>query len=328
MKRFLVITLALVAGALATSAQDGNPSELLREIDRLTERLRKRADAADKVRSIDAVPVLRIYDVGDLCARVENRVLRFPNVLPTGYDEPELREIEPRAAVEVDQLIEMIRLGVEPDSWDTIESASIEPKNDRLFVHTLPRVHRGIERMLAWRREAVQKVAVQIVAVAVGANDVARLANERHALPPALANELQARGVLGSVSFSGRSGQEFAGRNGRTIRYVRGYDPEIAQAAKIGDPQVQELFLGLAAEVIACVDKSSGGAVVHARISMTSMDGDIPVHETEHGPLELPRMKLTRSASAFWVPLGRTVIVGGGTADGRNVVFLLTVRAR
>ncbi len=327
MRRFLVITLALAAGALVVTGQDGDASKLMREIEQLTKRLRTKADAA-KVRSIDAVPVLRLYDVADIVATVRHRTIEFSNLAPSGYEKPEQRETEELPAMAIDSLIEMIRQGVEPATWDSIEGASIEPKGGRLFVQNLPRVHKKTGRLLAWQRSNVRRVTVEVAAVALNDADRSRVAAVRRDLPPALARELLSRNVLARLSFVGRSGQTLAGRSGRTVRYVAQYNPEIAQASSIGDPITHDLFLGLAAEMTACVDRNTGGAIVHTRISLTSADQNFPVQKTEHGPLELPRMELTRSISAFWMPLDRTVVAGGGTIDNKTVVFLVTVRRR
>jgi len=329
MKRFVVITLALVAGGLVSSAQDGDASELRREIERLTEKLRRRADAARGARAIDAVPTMRMYDVSDLTERHRDRTLAdLPNLRPSKYQPPEPRELsEPQPIVEIDALIEMMRIGVEPESWDTIEGAYIEPRNNRLLIKTLPRIHAKIERFLAWRRGAVRRVAVEVAAVALEEGDRARVDAARRELPPALARELLSRGVLASLSFAGLSGQQLADRNGRTLRFVQDYDVEIAQGADIGDPITREVFLGLAAEVVACLS-GDDHALVHARIGLTTLDGEIATQPTQHGPLELPRIDLTRTSSNFAVPLGRTVVAGGGTIDGRSVVFLVTVRQR
>ncbi len=324
--RVLVILLALFAGSLVVSGQDGESTKLLREIEQLTERLRRKADATH-ARSRKGTPVLRIYDVSDLVGTVGDAVAQFPDLPPSKYMPPESPEPdEPVADIEIDELAGLIRQGIEPESWDAVERASIQPVWPRLFIRNLPRVHQKVERLLAWKRSTVRRISVEVAAVAVSDSMRARVDAVQRDLPPTLARELLSGDVLGRFAAVGRSTQQFAGKNGRNVRYLHDYDVEIAEGAATGDPYTHDLFLGLAAQIRACIDETSNGALVYARLSLTSANEDFAVRQTEHGPLELPHMKLTRSVSTFWVPLGRTVIAGGGNLDGRSVVFLVTVR--
>ncbi|MEE8104237.1 MAG: hypothetical protein V3T86_01735 [Planctomycetota bacterium] len=97
-----------------------------------------------------AKPVLRFYDVKDLVAKIQDFPGQEINLVPSKYQPPEEEEPEePVSPFEVDQLIEVIQLTVDPPSWDTIEGASIEPKNNVLVIRTTPEVHAKIGALLS-----------------------------------------------------------------------------------------------------------------------------------------------------------------------------------
>ncbi|MCZ6787398.1 MAG: hypothetical protein O7E54_09565, partial [Planctomycetota bacterium] len=97
-----------------------------------------------------AAPVLRFYDVKDLVAKIQDFPGQDVNLIPSKYQPPEEEEPEdPVSPFEIDQLIEVIQTTVEPESWDAIEGAEIQPKNNVLVIRTIPEVHRKIAKLLA-----------------------------------------------------------------------------------------------------------------------------------------------------------------------------------
>ncbi|MHC4547210.1 MAG: hypothetical protein ACYTEZ_00400 [Planctomycetota bacterium] len=94
-------------------------------------------------------PVLQFYDVKDLVAKISDFPGQEINLVPSKYQPPEEEEeLEPVSPFEVDALIEVIKTTVEPESWDTIEGADIQPKNNVLVVTTTPEIHQKIGRFL------------------------------------------------------------------------------------------------------------------------------------------------------------------------------------
>jgi len=94
-------------------------------------------------------PVLQFYDVKDLVAKISDFPGQEINLVPSKYQPPEeMEELEPTSPFEVDALIEVIKQTVEPESWDTIEGADIQPKNNVLVVRTTQEVHGKIGRFL------------------------------------------------------------------------------------------------------------------------------------------------------------------------------------
>ncbi|MHC4934232.1 MAG: tetratricopeptide repeat protein, partial [Planctomycetota bacterium] len=103
----------------------------------------------DKEEALDK-PVLQFYDVKDLVAKISDFPGQEINLVPSKYQPPEVddEELEPTSPFEVDSLIEVIRQTIEPESWDTIEGANIEPKNNVLVVTTTPEIHQKIGSFL------------------------------------------------------------------------------------------------------------------------------------------------------------------------------------
>jgi len=96
-------------------------------------------------------PVLQFYDVKDLVAKITDFPGQEINLVPSKYQPPEPTDLdaEPGSAFEVDTLMDVIRTTIAPDSWDTIDGANIEPKNNVLVVTTTPEIHRQIGSFLS-----------------------------------------------------------------------------------------------------------------------------------------------------------------------------------
>ncbi len=94
-------------------------------------------------------PVLQFYDVKDLVTKISDFPGRDINLVPSKYQPPEEdTDIEPQQAFEVDQLIDVIKQTIDPESWEKIEGASIENKNNVLVVRTTPEVHQKMGQLL------------------------------------------------------------------------------------------------------------------------------------------------------------------------------------
>ena len=326
-RSILVFLAALTLGALTVSGQENSRDELLDRIRELTEQLKKRADQ----RGPDDVagrPVLRIYEMGDLVLPARNALPEVrSDLIPSKFKHGEPREeTEPCAPFEVDFFIDIMRQVIEPETWDSVEGADIQVKNNRLFINNLPRVHKKITPFLAaMRRAADRNLRVEILAVPMEKGDTALLRNRPRELTDAEANALLDREPLASATLRCRSGQEVSQRVGREVSYLQDYDVEIAQEATIGDPIRQSVLEGLAVFAHAMLDDSAAGARLDLRLDRTSLERPVRRVDTEHGPLELPSMELTRVRTSLWAPLGKTIVVGGSTAGEKPCLFLARV---
>jgi len=329
MKRFCIFVAAFALGSLAVVGQEEeDPNRALKEqIDQLIARFETRLEEhrGDAERSV----AMASFEISDLCSPVRDQGLVPGGLFRSNAETVETPDYEPRVTYETDLIIELVRQLVSPASWDNIEGADIQPRNTGMLVRNVPVVLRQIPLLLDELRAFLDaQVAVDIVAVAP-TEAVAALVRERpRELTPEEAQQLLATAKhLGGVHLVAFDGQQVVQRNGETCRYVADYDVTVAEGAAMGCPVQAEAFQGCTAPVRACLARGGQGAVLHCFLELTRLGEPVRRVETVHGPLELPELGVTRLMSSLWVPLGRTVVLGGGaTADGEGCLFLATAR--
>ena len=193
-------------------------------------------------------------------------------------------------------------------------------------MNTVPQVHERIAaRLNEFRAFIAPHVVVDVVAVRVDPEQAALLARFPRDLGTDAANRLMAGEWLGNLSAVCIDGQQVVRREGTLRAYLQDWDVEIAQKSSIGDPIRRAVFDGCTIEMRAILDRDRGGASLHYRLERTEFGDTIRRVPTEHGPLELPTMDVTRLNASCWVPLDRTVVLGGVTS-GDSCVFLATAR--
>ena len=328
MRATIIFCLAIALGALTVSGQGaGEENDLKRRIRALSEELKQRADARAPKPGAVGRPVLRFHEIGDLVMAHWASAGDSVNLLPSNYKAPEQPELaEPHVPFPEDVLIELIRQTIEPATWEEIEGVDIQASLNRLIVKQIPRVQRKIDALLtALRTAADRQMRVRFVAVPVTAADQALLDRRTRELSAAEAKELLSREPLGVSETICRSALRLSERVGRRVSYLQDYDVEIAQEATIGDPIRHEAFSGMAVELIALLDEAGNGARIDFDLARTALAEPIRRVDTEHGPLELPDLEMTRVQGAMWVPLGKTSIVGGSTSGAKPCLFLVTV---
>jgi len=328
MRETIVFLLALGLGALTVSGQENEGDELRRRIRQLTEELRKRADRGAPEDRI-ARPVVAMYDVSDLAMLVTHaRVWNDLFLVPSKYTPPEpCEELESAPPFEVDAIVDLMRAVVDPQTWDSVDGAEISVRGDRLLVRNVPRVHRKIPAFLkTLRRAADRQLRVEFIAIEATGDDAALVLNRPRELTEEEEKRLLERDALASITLHARSGQAVRQRMGREVSYLQDYDVEIAQEAAIGDPIRLSVAEGCSVWMRAFLDESARGARLDLEIDRSAIERPMRRVETEHGPLDLPVLGLTSVRTSVWVPLDRTVILGGSTIGANPCLYL--VRAR
>ncbi|MFB3065670.1 MAG: hypothetical protein ACE10D_04055, partial [Planctomycetota bacterium] len=93
--------------------------------------------------------ILQFFDVKDLVARISDFPGEEINLFPSKYTPPEPDEgDEPEPPFNADQLIELVRNTIEPESWDAIEGVAIEAKNNILVIKTTREIQRKVGALL------------------------------------------------------------------------------------------------------------------------------------------------------------------------------------
>ncbi|MHC4547310.1 MAG: hypothetical protein ACYTEZ_00920 [Planctomycetota bacterium] len=324
MRRFAIFLLACGLGSLTVVGQGDDANRALKaRIEELTRELNARLKPKRDEEQLQVVT--RSYDVGDLCSPVLDASFQPTNLVPSGYVSPEQDDPERRPTYSVDAIVGLSRWLIAPESWDRIEGADIAPRGTRIFVTTVPAVHARFPILLNQLRAFLNaQVAVEVVALPVSPETAALLAARPRELGREEAQRLRALAPLGSARLVCFDGQQVVQRHGRRRSYLADYNLKIAQKAALADPVRAELFEGCAVEVRGCLDRGGRGAILHCRLERTAVEEPVRRINTDHGPLDLPAMRLTRVQTSLWVPLDRTVVLGGGAAGGETCVFLLT----
>ncbi len=113
--------------------------------------------------------IMQIYDVRDLIGAITN--FPGPNISLGDENEPEIEMPEtPDPEELLEQLVEMIKTKIEPNSWDEAAGASVTGREGKLIVTNVPRIHVKIEQLLDSFRKA-QKLQVYINARFVQVQD-------------------------------------------------------------------------------------------------------------------------------------------------------------
>ncbi len=93
-------------------------------------------------------PVLYIYDISTLIMKIRDFPAPDINIYPSGYEAPEPDEPEIHQAMESsDEVAEMIRTFVAPDTWED-EGISMMVFKRQIFIRQYPAVQRQVARFI------------------------------------------------------------------------------------------------------------------------------------------------------------------------------------
>ena len=273
--------------------------------------------------------VLRTFDVRDLTTPVRSLPWRVPHLWPSSFTPPEPPELpEPHAAVELDQLVELLREGDGGGTWE--DPASIEGRSGMLLVRNTPEVLASVERRIAALRRALPwtlVVSAEVVevptAVAAAFTDRGPLTDEaRHALEAARrGGEVRSIDTLRVTSMRGHHNVV---RSGTVVNYLQDYEVEIAQAASIGNPVFLDVFSGSQLAVAAGLAPDGRTAQIDVDFVRTELPLPLARMNTIHGEIEVPELGIFQLRTAVQATFGRTVLVGSWAHEGRRRLLLLT----
>jgi hypothetical protein len=254
-----------------------------------------------------------------------------PHLLsPSNFAPPEPPELaEPTPALGADAVVDLVRAFVAPDSWDR-RGVEIAMQYGHLYLRQTPDVLDAVEALVGQlRRRLVWTAHVDLRLVETDDADRVRPILEGGALPsPDAMAGLEAALADGSARTVGRlripcmQGVENRARHGELHAYLADYDVEIASDAQIGNPIVQEAFLGTEADVDPARCAGGDAAAVQVQLVRTHRLQTRTV-DTPHGPLELPRMDLDRFRTTVTAAAGRTTLVAADVQGSTTRLLLL-----
>jgi hypothetical protein len=246
------------------------------------------------------------------------------------YSPPALAELaEPSPAAELALVAEMVRTLVDPASWEQ-EGRSLEVRNARLHVRHDARHVEAVRAVTdAARERAVGSLRFRATVVRLPLSSfpewIAGLDDGATLLSDGGAALLSRPGVRVVDRASVRTTKR--GRNatfsGRTHRYVKDYDVEVAEKSAIGDPVLATAFAGLVLDVDAGVVGQGAGVACEVRLDRGTWEGVREVR-TAHGAVECPTLGLLRVRAGCTIPMGATRLVGLGVAGDEATLVLLT----
>ena len=248
---------------------------------------------------------LRIYDVSVICAP---RIPQFGPRLgstPSNYVMREEDVAEPVQFLPQDNLIDIIRQRVEPESWD-MEGAEISARENRIFVrhrvHILKRVEELLDAIaLAASRRVRFEVSLYGMDWSGGIGPIAG----KPFVPPAGAERLES----GSVETYPGVATTFKITN--RLRLLKDYDVEIAENSAIADPIVEAADEGLVIDLVPHPTMDGDRVLVEARVQQGTFERPIPRlslsenRKTLLGAIDLP---VFRQAYAHATP----IVTSGG----------------
>lgn len=275
----------------------------------------------------------RVFDLGMLGSYVSPRRAEIPLLIPSNFtppEPPELDDAEPLLPTEV--IVDLLRESVAPSSWSQLEEASIESRNNRLYVRNAPDVLMAIEKNL---RVLEREFLATIVTTAEVVEVDGALASELESAPGRLVSpeglELLAAAIRaedasrhGSVRVTTMGGARNASVNGKKIAYLSDYEVEIAQDAVIANPVMQLSISGMLLDVESATTSTDGAVDLVLRFMQTRLRDPIREVMTPHGNLEMPQLDVFRVRTALRIPVGRTVLVASTGSGDRRTLLLVT----
>ncbi len=129
------------------------------------------------------------------------------------------------------------------------------------------------------------------------------------------------------LSIAAFNGQRVSASAMRQKTYVRDYDVEVAQGAKIGDPIIGLIREGMVCEAVPVVFGDGKEVLLDLRTAVSKILEPIEAFKTPHGSISMPKVDFQRIGTSLFVRDGGSVLLGGsGSLEvGKNLVLLLTV---
>ena len=238
-----------------------------------------------------------------------------------GYPHSEM-ETDPQSFIEPDQILDLIRMTIEPSSWDEIEGVELSLDNRQIIARHRPETLDKIGALLAGIGDAIARPGV----VEIFAVDRSALVSGKHALSRAEASALVGSDKARSLGFIRvRSGEIRRFLTGSEQSFIADYDVEVAQKSTIADPIVRSLRDGMDLRIRLCATPT-GEAFVEASAVAATLNGmnDRSVAAPDRPLLQLPSTESEVAFSSAVLENGGVMIMGSGASA--NTMYALRVQ--
>jgi len=325
----------LGASVLAGGETDDGLVESLRALQRSAEQV-----IQDQPAGVDWTPTagagmeLRFFPVADLTAPRWDYV---PVPLSMGVDEDSeiplfgaIAEEAPQPLGTIEELMELVRSSVRPESWD--DGPSLQATGSTLVVFHAPEVLDEIGTYLDGLREQTERCATveaRILEVD-GAAVIEMKGTTGHALDDAQVGtvtrwvrEGRAREVF-HASVLGLLGERVDLWRGAEHALFSDADVEVAQTASTTDPVVEGLNTGGRLSVRSSAVGDTGRLLLDIDLAHVELGHPLRTQETgRNGVLDAPAWRRGGGATTLVVDPGRWTVAAAGSADEGAVRVLL-----
>ncbi|MHC4847248.1 MAG: hypothetical protein ACYTEG_02205 [Planctomycetota bacterium] len=298
-RTLLCLAVSFGVGALAFSGE-GEEDELRARVRALTLTLQRRADADRGPRLVS-----RFHDIAKRAGPIgAGRRPQLDLIYSNQVPKEGVGNSEPRFGLGFDEAVELMLRTIEPGSWESMEGVEVGQVGTGVLVRHLPRVQDKIDRLFKdLARQQARELQVEIRAHTLGERDLL--------LTDAQVEALAKTDALAAIEFRCESGVRARRTVGSEFSYLAEFGIKLAEAASIGKPARARVLDGFSIDVRTLLDDAADGVRLELELDRNELQRPPRRADTEHGPLELPRLAVTRLRTGFWTNLGKWTIAGG-----------------
>ena len=246
-------------------------------------------------------------------------------------------------AFELDLLVDLIRMSIEPESWDSDRASLVcsGAGSGWIMAGNTRKITAEARQLVLTAEVQVKRtlrISAQLYSVPTeslsGAGAMLASGPRPDAKVLARIGKLPgARNVTG-LTLNAVSGAWVCGQAGLTRNYVLGYDVEVAQESRISDPLIGQVFDGLLVNARPVLSTSGREVKMRIGFRLASVD-EASLTEARrtgseiNGVMHHPRERTLRYNGTVTLPLGGCHILDGGadlTEEGRRYVIVLEAR--
>ncbi len=230
----------------------------------------------------------------------------------------------------IDELVELVKAGVEPGFWEETEGADVQAiDEDRLLVLAPPAMQTKVASFLQDLQEDFGRTAtVDLRWIAMAPDAAAGFLPSGHdplVLGAEQAALLFARGHRGpAVSVCCFSGQLAAVTGGRQVAWIQDADVEVAQDSQTTDPIVTVSNLGFLAQVRPVLGENAVMLGVDATLARQTDERTAPTRR--NGRIEVPAFQVTFVRPVLRLPYGAWAVAEGRRLEEGGPWWLLLAR--
>jgi hypothetical protein len=241
---------------------------------------------------------------------------------------------EPRYPVgQVDELIELIRAHVKPETWESTLGGGMQAMGEStLIVRGFPEVVEAVGAYLArLQKQMMRRVVLEVATFRLTRAQLEAVAGEGGA-GPADAEKVEAL-LAGeragpAVSMLAYERHLAAVYSGTQRAYIGEYSTEVAVGANVLDPIVLVANLGLSVDARATLGADAKSAVVLVDAALSEMLATRLVDVGDGAQIELPDHAVAGVLSRVEVPVGAWVFLDGESQEGRDRRWVFAVRVQ